>query len=111
MSKGGVIEQPLFCDLLHRFVENTPVLFSAVDLYGDRLGEVERENTHDRFGVNDIPPGYDIDIKGLQAGAVDKALDVTDRTQLYEKTLHAMNLLKNLIYLLYTLEIQNGSVL
>ena len=77
------MKSSLFYDIGSKGVQHFFELFVlCMDIQVDRLGQIQTENTHDGFCVNDITAGDEIEIKIETVNIIYKSLDFIDLIQL-----------------------------
>ena len=76
------MKSSLFYDIGSKGVQHFFELFVlCMDIQVDRLGQIQTENTHDGFCVNDITAGDEIEIKIETVNIIYKSLDFIDGIQ------------------------------
>ena len=74
------IEPPriLFDDVGLENFEDLVQIVCGVDVQADGSGEIQRENSHDGLGINDVAPGDEIKILIKFCEVIDKRFDLVD---------------------------------
>ena len=85
--KGVCVRPPgrrgiLFDDIgLHHSQDLLQIITVGMDIKIDRFGQVEREDTHDGLGVDNVTAGDQIEILIKTIDINDKMLNLVDRIQ------------------------------
>ena len=80
-SAGKEPPRILFDDVGIEDFEDLVQIVCGVDVQADGSGQIQRENSHDGLGVNDVASGDEIKILIKLCEVIDKRFDLVDRVE------------------------------